>query len=198
MIIGITGGTGSGKSTLLQLIADKGGMILDCDAIYHQLLRTDAALLSSIESRFPGTVTDGVLNRKKLGAIVFDNETALLELNRITHSAVKAEILRRLEEKPSIAAIDAIGLFEGELASICDITVAITAPVENRVKRIMARDGITEEYARSRIAAQHSDDWFTARCDYVLENAKTYEEFQTKCIAFLQQAGIIKEKPKGE
>lgn len=191
MIIGITGGTGSGKSTLLQLIADKGGMILDCDAIYHQLLRTDAALLSSIESRFPGTVTDGVLNRKKLGAIVFDNETALLELNRITHSAVKAEILRRLEKKPSIAAIDAIGLFEGELASICDITVAITAPVENRVKRIMARDGITEEYARNRIAAQHSDEWFSERCDYVLENNGTSEEFQGKCIAFLRKAGII-------
>lgn len=191
MIIGITGGTGSGKSTLLQLIADKGGMILDCDAIYHELLRTDTALLGSIESRFPGTVADGVLNRKKLGAIVFEDETALLDLNRITHSAVKVEILRRLEEKPSIAAIDAIGLFEGGLASICDITVAITAPTEDRIKRIMARDGITEEYARSRIAAQHSDEWFVHKCDYVLENTGTPEDFQGKCIAFLRKTGII-------
>ena len=191
MIIGITGGTGSGKSTLLQLIADKGGMILDCDAIYHELLRTDAALLSSIESRFPHTVTDGVLNRKKLGAIVFEDETILQELNKITHSAVKAEVSRRLEEKPALAAIDAIGLFEGELSSICDITIAITAPVESRVKRIMARDGISEEYARSRIGAQHSDDWFIEHCDYVLENSKTCEEFQRKCIAFLRNQGII-------
>lgn len=198
MIIGITGGSGSGKSTLLQLIADQGGMILDCDAIYHGLLQADTPLLGAIKSRFPGTVTNGTLDRKKLGAIVFADEQALLELNRITHTAVKAEVLRRLEGKPSLAAIDAIGLFEGGLAPICDITVAITAPTEARIQRIMLRDGISEEYARSRIAAQHSDDWFTERCDYVLKNAKTCEEFQTKCIAFLQQAGIIKEKPKGE
>ena len=198
MIIGITGGTGSGKSTMLHLIAAHGGEIFDCDAIYHQLLQTDTSLLNAIENRFPGTVIDGALDRKKLGAIVFADENALQDLNRITHSEVKAEILRRLAEKPALAAIDAIGLFEGELDCICDITVAITAPAEDRIKRIMARDGITEEYARTRIAAQHSDDWFTQRCDYVLENNSTSQDFQGKCIAFLRKEGIIKEKPKGE
>lgn len=191
MIIGITGGTGSGKSTLLQLIAEKGGMILDCDAIYHELLQTNTNLLQSIESHFPGTVVQGALDRKKLGAIVFADESALLELNRITHAAVKAEVLSRLEEQPALAAIDAIGLHEGGLAAICDITVAIAAPMEDRIARIMARDGISEEYARSRIAAQHSDDWFTERCDYVLKNNGSSEEFQGKCIAFLRKEGII-------
>ena len=128
MIIGITGGTGSGKSTLLHLIAQHGGMILDCDAIYHELLQTKTTLLATIESRFPGTVTDGTLDRKKLGAIVFHDDASLQELNLITHAAVKKEVLRRLEAKPSLAAIDAIGLFEGNLAPICHITVAITAP----------------------------------------------------------------------
>ena len=191
MIIGITGGTGSGKSTLLHLIAQHGGMILDCDAIYHELLQTNTTLLATIESRFPGTVTDGTLDRKKLGAIVFHDDASLQELNLITHAAVKKEVLRRLEAKPSLAAIDAIGLFEGNLAPICHITVAITAPVDVRIQRIMARDGISEEYARSRIAAQHSDDWFASRCDHVLENSGTSEEFTAKCVAFLRNLGII-------
>ena len=198
MIIGITGGTGSGKSTLLALIADHDGMILDCDAIYHELLQTDATLLSAIEQVFPGTVTDGVLNRKKLGAIVFNDEAALQELNLITHAAVKKEVLRRLENCPQLAAIDAIGLFEGELDELCDVTVAVVAPEEDRIRRIMARDGISKEYAQSRIAAQHPDDWFISRCDRVLENNSTQAEFTAKCVAFLRNLGIIKEKTKGE
>lgn len=191
MIIGITGGTGSGKSTLLHLIAQHGGLVLDCDAIYHELLQTDTALLNAIELRFPGTVTDGTLDRKKLGALVFSDESALQELNHITHAAVKTEVLRRLETKPFLAAIDAIGLFDGELDVLCDVTVAITAPVDARIQRIVARDGISEEYAKNRIAAQHSDHWFSSKCDYVLENNGTSEEFTAKCVAFLSKQGII-------
>ena len=191
MIIGITGGTGCGKTTLLNLIRDRDGLILDCDAIYHELLATDKAMLQAIETRFPGTVENGVLQRKRLGAIVFADEQALLDLNRITHGAVKAEVLRRLEEAPALAAIDAIGLFEGELAPLCDVTVAVTAPVELRVLRLMARDGISEEYARSRIAAQHSDEWFADKCDYVLENNGSFDAFATKCLAFLRNIGIM-------
>ena len=191
MIIGITGGTGSGKSTLLHLIEDLGGLVLDCDAIYHELLQTDTALLSAIELRFPGTVTDGSLDRKKLGAIVFADKNALQELNHITHAAVKQEVLRRLASNPNLVAIDAIGLFEGELDNLCDVTVAIIAPAEDRIRRIMARDGISEEYAKNRIAAQHTDDWFASRCGYVLENNGTVEDFQAKCIAFFRVLGII-------
>ena len=191
MIIGITGGTGCGKTTLLNLIQEAGGLVLDCDAIYHELLLSDKAMLCAIGSRFPGTVENGTLDRKKLGAIVFADESALLDLNRITHGAVKQEVLRRLEEKPKLAAIDAIGLFEGGLAELCDITVAITAPAEQRVLRLMARDGISEAYARSRIAAQHEDEWFRQRCSHVLENMDTKEQFREKCVAFLREYGII-------
>ncbi len=196
MIIGITGGTGSGKSTLLQLIREKGGIVLDCDAIYHHLLQTDATLLNHIENTFPGTVADGVLDRKKLGAIVFADDAALQKLNAITHAAVKKEVVRLLEAEPALAAIDAIGLFEGALDVLCDVTVAVVAPEDDRIQRIMARDGISKEYAQSRIAAQHPDDWFISRCDRVLENGGTQEEFTAKCIAFLGNLGIIKEKPK--
>ena len=193
MIIGITGGTGCGKTTLLKVIEEKGGLILDCDAIYHRLLATDKDLLQAISDRFPGTVEDGHLQRKKLGAIVFSDENALLDLNKITHSAIKAEVLRLLEVRPKLAAIDAIGLFEGGLADLCDLTVAVTAPSEVRVQRLMKRDGISEDYARSRIAAQHDEDWFRQRCHWILENNGTEIQFREKCLAFLQNPGIIKE-----
>ena len=193
MIIGITGGTGCGKTTLLNLIREQGGLVLDCDAIYHELLQTDKNMLSAIGARFPGALEGGSLNRKKLGAIVFADDAALLDLNRITHSAVKQEVLRRLEAKPVLAAIDAIALFEGGLAELCDLTVAVTAPAEDRVRRLMQRDGISEEYARSRIAAQHEESWYRQRCTYVLENNATIDAFATKCIAFLHTLGIMKE-----
>lgn len=191
MILGITGGTGCGKTTLLKVIEEMGGLVLDCDAIYHQLLTTDKHLLAAIETRFPGTVENGQLQRKKLGSIVFSDKNALLDLNKITHSAIREEVLRRLKTAPKLAAIDAIALFEGELADLCDMTVAVTAPTEDRVRRLMKRDNISEGYARSRIAAQHDEAWFRQQCDCVLENIGTEIQFYNKCIAFLKNQIII-------
>ena len=191
MILGITGGSGCGKTTLLRQIHALGGLVLDCDEIYHRLLREDENLLRAIGVRFPGTVSEGTLQRKKLGQLVFSDPQALEDLNRITHGAVKQEVLRLLESKPALAAIDAIGLFEGGLGELCDLTVAVTAPREDRVKRLMARDGIPREYAEKRLDAQHSDAWFRERCDYALENTGNLPDFQAECLAFLRSIGIM-------
>ena len=191
LVIGITGGTGCGKTTLLGCIEEKGGTVIDCDALYHGLLQTDPQLLADIEKAFPGVVEDGILQRKKLGAMVFADPEKLARLNAITHSAVKKEVLRLLENAKGLVAIDAIGLFEGGLAELCHTTVAVTAPEALRIKRLMARDGISEEYARSRIAAQHDGRWFSEHCAHTLENNGTKEEFNTKCLAFLSTLGIM-------
>ena len=187
MILGITGGTGCGKTTLLREIEKRGGLVLDCDAVYHELLTRDDALLSAIEGRFPGVVEDGQLQRKKLGAIVFADEQALLDLNAITHGAIRAEIVRRLAEKPALAAIDAIALFEGGLAELCDATVAVCAPEESRVERLMKRDGITREYAQNRIRAQRAESWFREKCGYTLYNDGSRAKFEEKCREFLDK-----------
>lgn len=193
MILGITGGTGSGKTTLLKLVEELGGLVLDCDAVYHELLKTDRELLKTIEVRFPGVVKEDILDRKALGNIVFSNEEALKDLNRITHGAVKSEVLRRLEKAPELTAIDAIGLFEGNLAQLCDVTVAVTAPEEARIARLVARDGITAEYAEKRIRAQKEQDYYISKCDYRLENDTDEATFREKCLAFLRHQIIMKE-----
>lgn len=191
MILGITGGTGCGKTTLLDIIRQHGGLVLDCDQIYHELLEQDKQLLAAIYRRFPMAFENGRLNRKKLGAVVFADSTALMELNTITHSAVRQEVQRRLKNWQGLAAIDAIALMESGLGALCDLTVAVTAPLEVRVSRLMARDGITEEYARRRIAAQKSDAWFRQNTSSVLENSGDLDSFKRKCLAFLETNGII-------
>ena len=158
----------------------------------NRLFCSDENMLRAIETRFPGTVEEGSLNRKKLGAIVFADEKALQALNAITHSAVKSVVLQQLQlHKGKLIAIDAIGLFEGELACLCDVTVAVTAPEETRILRIMSRDGISYEYAQSRVKAQHSAQWFAQRCDHTLENSSTPDHFRAQCLAFLHTLGIM-------
>lgn len=195
MILGITGGTGSGKTTLLSTAQSLGFQVLDCDKIYHELLETDPALIAAIEARFPGTVLDGKLQRKKLGAVVFADSQALADLNAITHSAVRQAVEARLVPGKNIA-IDAIALFESGLNRLCDVTVAVTAPLEQRVQRLMAREGITEAYARSRIAAQPPEQYYRQHCDYVLENDGEIVVFQGKCLAFFHRLGIMEENQK--
>lgn len=192
MIIGITGGTGCGKTTALEVISQLRGVVLDCDAIYHDLLKTNRDLLGQIAARFPGTVENSQLLRKKLGQLVFSDPQALSDLNGITHRFVCQAVKEALKDHPPLAAIDAIALVESGLSRLCDVTVAVTAPVEVRVARLMVRDSIPESYARARIAAQPSEDFFRTNCDYVLENNGTSQEFREKCLAFFSGLDIMK------
>ena len=175
-IIGITGPTGAGKTTVLNALADLGGAIIDCDAVYHDLLRTNREMLDKLRERFGDGVFDerGALDRKALGAIVFKDPTALKELGGITHRYVGLETNRLLreaeEEGRPAAAIDAIGLLEGNLKDKCDLLLAVVAPPEVRVERIMAREGISREYAQSRIDAQKPNSYFEAGCHQTFNN----------------------------
>ena len=184
-LIGITGGSGSGKTTALEVLARRGALVLDCDAIYHELTVSSAEMRAELTARF-GDVYDGaVLDRKKLGAVVFADGAALADLNVITHKYVDLELDRRLTEHAlnggTLAAIDAIALLENRFAdkSLCNI--AVTAPTEDRVRRLTAREGISEDYARARIAAQKPNEYFSERCDYTIENSGSLAELEQNC-----------------
>ncbi len=171
LILGVTGGSGAGKTTVLLEAQRRGALILDCDEIYHELLATSGKMLSEIDEAFPGAVENGVLDRKKLGNIVFGDPAALKRLSALTHRHVKKEVRRRLKQSDApLAAIDAIGLIESGLGRLCDATICVTAPLEARVRRIMAREGISESYARARIGAQKPDSYYLRYCTHHIIN----------------------------
>lgn len=190
LLIGITGGTGCGKTTALNVLEDMGALIIDADAVYHKLLRENTDMLSEIDERFPGTVVDGELQRKALGAIVFSDESELMSLNRITHKYVGEAVNKLCRDWAMnggrLAAIDAIELFGGGLAERCTATVGVLAAAETRIQRIMARDNISREYAQMRVNAQKSDDYFIENCTYTVRNDGEKDKF-TKEFSILMQ-----------
>ena len=190
LVVGITGPTGAGKTSALRALEQLGGCVLDCDAIYHEMLRTDNDLRSAITAAFGDVFTpDGQLDRQKLGTLVFGDAAQLQRLNTIIYHQLPRELNRRMALSPApIIGIDAINLVESGLSKLCDRTLAVIAPPEDRVRRIMARDGISEEYARLRVAAQKDDDFYRAHCSDVLVNTSASpEEFQAQALAFFRE-----------
>ena len=190
IVLGLTGGTGAGKTSALNAIRELGGEIIDCDAVYHEMLDNDQELRNTINAAFPGVFgTDGKLNRQKLGQEVFAKKERLDKLNAIVFRFLIPELERRLDSAPDgLYAIDAINLIESGLDRLCDRTIAVTAPTELRVRRIMARDNISEQYARLRISAQKPDEFYRSKCDLELNNgAETAETFQREAKLFFER-----------
>ena len=192
IIIGITGPTGAGKTTALGEVEKLGGAVIDCDAVYHDLLESDKTLQNRLEQEF-GDIRDdsGAVDRKKLGAIVFGDPEKLERLNAIAQRATVDRTRLLLEECRAkgmpLAAVDAIGLLESGLGELCHATVAVVAPPEVRVARIMAREGISQDYAWSRVRAQKPDSYFTGGCGYTLNNdCATGAEFAARARALLE------------
>lgn len=174
-IIGITGPTGAGKTTALHALTDLGAEVLDADRVYHELLDSDIHMRSLLTRAFGSGILDenGKVDRRRLSAVVYPDR--LEELNSLTHPIIVDELFRRSELArqrgcPAVA-IDAIALIESGIAARCDAVVAVLAPLEVRIRRIMVRDGIDEDYARRRALAQKGEDFFRSHSDYVLENS---------------------------
>ncbi|MEI3347821.1 MAG: L-threonylcarbamoyladenylate synthase [Dysosmobacter sp.] len=202
VVLGITGGTGAGKTSALRAIEELGGQVIDCDAAYHEMLAENEELRNAINEKFPGVFqSDGSLNRRKLGEEVFARKDRMEQLNEIVFRFLVPEIERRVEALPDgLYAIDAVNLLESGLDHLCDQTIAVTAPLELRVRRIMARDGITEQYARLRISAQKADEYYRSKCDCELTNsADTAEAFQADARLFFHRMveAIREEKRHG-
>ena len=203
-IIGITGGTGAGKTTALKIIKDMDGLVLDCDAIYHEILANNDQIKSELETRFKGVIKNNGIDRKLLSEKVFNTPDALQDLNKITHKYVDDEVTRRIEDWKgqggTLAAIDAIALIESGIGKRCDVVVGIVAPIELRISRIIIRDNITREQAEARIKAQKTDEFFKENCDILIEGVyNNPEEFENTCReVFVELIANAQKEPQGD
>ena len=177
--IGLAGGSGSGKGTVGQILDSLGIPTVDTDAIYHEMTSAESPCLKALADEFGSEVISysGALNRAALAKLVFVGEGAAerrSRLNEIAHRFILEEARARLRDLDSLgyafAAVDAPLLFESGFDSECDLIITVVAPMPERIARIVARDGITEEAASARIESQISDDELISHSDYVIYN----------------------------
>jgi dephospho-CoA kinase len=193
-VVGLTGGIGTGKSTVARLLESLGALVIDADAIVHELQAKGAPLLAKIAAAFGPEILrpDGSLDRERLGQLVFADPAARKRLNDLVHPAVGLEMLRRLEAAKAsgtpLVVLDIPLLLEGRAARGADPgrartasdlvseVIVVYAREEQQIERQMARDGSSREHATQRIRAQLSIEEKRKLADHVIDNSGTLED----------------------
>ena len=182
--VGLTGGLASGKSTVAGFFRELGAFHLDADRLAHELIAPGGSAEREVISRFGGGIlgTDGAVDRKALGAIVFSDPEALADLNAIVHPKVRKEIAQRILEHESgaspaeVALVDAALLVESGIHRDLDALIVVACPEPVQLARAGARGGMSESDARSRIAAQAPLAEKLTVADHVIDNGASLDE----------------------
>ena len=179
-LIGLTGDIAAGKSTVSQMLEEKGAVIVDADRIAREVVEPGTPALRAIAERFGPSVIrpDGTLDRAALAAMVFADDVALKDLNAITHPAIAAEVARRVAEHAGsdrVVVFD-IALMRDKQQYGVELMVLVTAPEEERVRRMIGERGATEADARARIAAQAYLADRARHADVVIDNSGTRDD----------------------
>lgn len=184
IVVGLTGGIASGKTTVAQLLRAKGAAIIDTDEIAREVTAPGSpALVEIVEAFGPDMViANGTLDRKRLGSFVFRQAQARARLEQITHPRIAAELRRRLQRlrrdpcPPQVAVAVIPLLYEVGVEGEVDTVVAVAAPPEVLVQRLMARDGLVREEAEARVGAQMPVEEKARRADFVVDASGSIEE----------------------
>ncbi len=170
--IGLTGGIGSGKSVVAKVFETLGIPVYYADDEAKMLMNTNAGLKAAIIKNFgERSYTNGELNRKYIASIVFNDEKKLELLNSLTHPATIRDAEEWIKQQTSAYIIkEAALLFESGAGKILDYVIGVYAPLPIRIKRVIARDGVTEEEIMKRIMRQMDEEEKMKRCDFVITN----------------------------
>ena len=174
--VGLTGGIGSGKSTVARMLADEGFPIVDADQIAREIMEPGSPVLAQVAEVFGEDLIDdtGALNRAELAKRAFSSTEQTEKLNALTHPAIRAESNRRFDEAEKAGAraviYDMPLLVDLGLHHDMDMTVVVDVDVDERVRRLVDKRGLTEADARARIAQQVDDDTRRAAADIVVDN----------------------------
>lgn len=185
LVIGLTGGIGSGKSTVSALLAEKGAVVVDADAIVRELQQPGTPVFAAMVDRFgEGIVAaDGSLDRAAVADLVFDDPAALADLNAIVHPAVGAEIAARmaaLGETDEVVVLDVPLLVESSRPYPVAGLLVVDVDPEVAVERLVAQRGMREADVRARMARQASRDERLARADRVIDNSGTLDDLRAQ------------------
>lgn len=182
-VIGVTGGSGSGKSSFCAFMSEMGAAVSDADKISHSVIKRGGEAFDEVLTAFGENILGqrGEIDRKILGKIVFSDKEKLAILNRITHKHIFAKMRREIELTESkIILLDVPLLFGSGFPIEYDLSIAVTASYDVRIKRVSIRDKISEESAKARIASQMSDNELISLADICVDNSHGLNELKAK------------------
>lgn len=179
ILVGLTGGIGSGKSTVSKMLADRGAIIIDGDAVARELQRSGTVVFTAMVDRFGDVVgADGELDRAKIASLVFSDAQALADLNKIVHPAIGVEMLRRISElrdTDAVAILDFPLLAESPRKGLSGVIVVDVDP-EIAIERVVRDRGMKASDVRARIDKQASRKDRLSIADRVVDNSGTKED----------------------
>jgi dephospho-CoA kinase len=181
-VIGVTGNIACGKSSASRLLGEFGATVIDADRVYHELIQRGMPLQYALKDRFGENVVaaDGQIDRKALGAIVFSDPAALADLDQLTHPAVVAETISRIENTSTqVVVVDAVKLYESGIAERCDEVWLVLCNPEIQLTRLMSRNGIDRADAERRIAAQPPLETKIILSSRIIDNSSDPETLRT-------------------
>ena len=188
-MIGLTGSIGMGKSTVAERFRQLGIPVCDADAVVHELY--EGAAVAPIEAAFPGTTSDGMVDRVKLGQAVLKDPHGLKRLEAIVHPMVQEaerEFLRKAAEQGAqMAVLEVPLLFETGGDARVDVTIVVSAPPEVQRERVLARPGMTPSKLEAILARQMPDSEKRRRADFVVDTGVTIEESHAQVDAIVER-----------
>lgn len=207
IIVGLTGPTGAGKSTVSKVFEERGYAVINADELAREIMLPGSVCLMQIAAVFgDGCVNpDGSANRARIAKTAFSSKENTRLLNDITHPHIFLRVLKRCREYidsgQEYILFDAPVLFESNSDIMCDVVVCVTAPKDVRVKRLMIRDGKTEEEILRRMSAQHDDEYYVGRSDIVINGGENFDIVRERAITAADMIKCIDreiiEKTKG-
>ena len=175
-VIGLTGNIGSGKSTVLRMLEQLGAKVIDADNLAHEVMRKGTSVWQAIVDAFGDEILTpgGVIDRKRLGSLVFDDREALERLENIVHPAVDErfrEIIQEADEQ--VIVVEAVKIIESGIYPELSALWLVTCPAEERLRRLLETRGVNEEEVRERLKAQMTEEKQAQLADVVIDNSGT-------------------------
>ncbi len=195
-VLCLTGSLGMGKSATAKMFAEAGVPVHDADAVVHGLYAGEAAPL--IEAAFPGSTTDGAVDRQKLAAMVINDKTALKRLEAIVHplvGAARSSFLAEAEANDTpVVVLDIPLLFEIGGEARCNAIVVVSAPAEVQRTRAFERPGMTEEKFTALVAKQVPDAEKRRRADFIVDSSKGFDHARAQVRDILNAVAMMQQQ----